>query len=139
MVKQRRSGACLRAAATTAVKDVNPLLAGTKPSRAVKIAVTVVAGLSAALALAKSPVVFTFVLYAWSGLGASLGPAILYCAIFKAPRALAALAGMVVGGVVAIAANANALNLLYAFGAAVTAIAVFHAVAGRMNRNSAPS
>ncbi len=60
--------------------------------------VTIVIGIGAAVfALFESPVIFWFVLFAWSGLGAAFGPVILCALFYKQTTLNGAIAGMVAG------------------------------------------
>jgi sodium/proline symporter len=81
---------------------------------------------SAIAGLFASGVVFDLVLYAWSGLGASLGPAVLYAVWAKRPRGLAVLAGLISGGFVAFFYQSWTLNLLIGFVLASLAIGAVH-------------
>jgi SSS family solute:Na+ symporter len=49
------------------------------------------------LAMTRSRVVFWFVLFAWSGLGASFGPPILFSLYWKRTNKWGIVAGMIVG------------------------------------------
>jgi sodium/proline symporter len=66
-----------------------------------RLGVVLVAIVSLALAFAKSTTVLEAVLYAWSGLGSSFGPLVLMSLYFKKCNRYGAIAGIVVGGVVA--------------------------------------
>jgi sodium/proline symporter len=65
--------------------------------------VLVVLGLMAvALAATESRVIFDFVLYAWSGLGASFGPVVLLGLLWEKANKAGAIAGMLTGLIVTI-------------------------------------
>ena len=53
-----------------------------------------------ALAATQSRVIFDFVLYAWSGLGASFGPVVLLGLLWKRANKAGAIAGMLTGLIV---------------------------------------
>lgn len=84
--------------------------------------------ISVGFALRQEGLIFDLVLYAWSGLGASLGPVVLYCALFKRPTAASALAGVVIGLIAAVVLKGLTLNLLLAFSLSLLAIAIAHTV-----------
>lgn len=67
-----------------------------------RIAVIVMALLATVLAMKPDSKVLDVVSYAWAGLGASLGPAILLSLYWRAMTAAGALAGILVGGVTVI-------------------------------------
>ena len=92
------------------------------------LVIVVLAIVATFFALGESPVVFSLVLYAWSGLGASLGPTVLYCALVKSPRPLPALLGLIVGGGLAFLIQGHPLDLLIGFSASLLSIAVSHYV-----------
>ena len=46
--------------------------------------------------------IFEFVLYAWSGLGAAFGPVVLLGLLWKKTNKAGALAGMLTGGIVTV-------------------------------------
>ena len=56
-----------------------------------------------ALAATESRVIFDFVLYAWSGLGASFGPVVLLGLLWKKANKAGAIAGMLTGLIVTVA------------------------------------
>lgn len=82
--------------------------------------------------------VFGLVLYAWSGLGASLGPVTLYCALARRPHPVAALAGLLVGGTLAFAIQGHALDLLIGFSASAGAVIIVHFLATRLGATPEP-
>ncbi|MCH8207759.1 MAG: sodium/proline symporter [Nitrospinae bacterium] len=73
---------------------------GSDPGKILLIsrATVVVLGIGAALiALAETQAVFWFVLFAWSGLGASFGPVILFALYSKTVTRAGAIAGLITG------------------------------------------
>ncbi len=94
-----------------------------------RFAILILGGVAAWLALDEEGIVFELVLYAWSGLGASLGPAVLYCALARLPNASAALAGLIVGGALAFFLQGHTYDLLIGFSGSVMAIAFVHSLA----------
>ena len=100
--------------------------------------VLVVAAVAFALREATGNV-FGLVLDAWSGLGASLAPVTLYCALARKPQSAAALAGLLVGGGLAFAVQGHPLNLLIGFGAGLAALAVVHFAASRYTDEGLPA
>jgi sodium/proline symporter len=75
---------------------------GRKPSERAQVltdraAVLLVAGAATAIAAGEVRAVFDFVLYAWSGLGAAFGPALLLTLLWKRTSAWGVVAGMVTG------------------------------------------
>jgi Na+/proline symporter len=63
-----------------------------------------------AIALLKVPVIFWFVLLAWSGLGASFGPVILFTLYSKKITRAGAIAGMLTGFITTLAWNFAGLS-----------------------------
>ena len=137
-------------AATTAARDLKNLLvrllhlapippfAEEDPRREqllMRIAILSLSAIAAALALSDSTGdVFGLVLYAWSGLGASLGPTTIYCALSKDPRPAPALLGLVVGGAGVLLLHSHALNLLLGFCASGIALLLSDFVVRKMAR-----
>ena len=62
------------------------------------------------IALAKTQVIFWFVLFAWSGLGASFGPLILFTLYSKNVTRQGAIAGMITGFTVTIVWKVSGLS-----------------------------
>ena len=62
-----------------------------------KFATLVIGALGIAFALMESPLIFWFVLFAWSGLGAAFGPVLLCCFFYKGITLHGAAAGMLGG------------------------------------------
>ena len=87
--------------ASTAI--VNDVMAVKKhkllSSRAVVVAVTVVAGL---VALDENSIILDVVAYAWAGLGASFGPALLFCLFWKRTTGEGVIAGILTGALTTI-------------------------------------
>jgi len=84
-------------------EDLYPLISKAKPSPERRLAVGryAVAGISIfaiLLAMDKDSKVLDVVSYAWAGLGASLGPAMLLSLYWRAMTKQGALAGVIVGG-----------------------------------------
>ncbi|MDQ7012210.1 MAG: sodium/proline symporter [Mariprofundaceae bacterium] len=70
---------------------------------AVHRAMVLLIGLTAAaIAAAESRVIFHFVLYAWAGLGAAFGPALILLLFWRRTNAAGVLAGMVTGVLTAV-------------------------------------
>lgn len=132
----------LLSAATTVVRDARAAL-GLQPAqnelRATRVVIIVLTLISIVFAFQNTSVVFTLVLYAWSGLGASLGPTVLYCSLAKKPKALPALFGLVVGASLAFALHSFSLNLLLAFSGSIMAIVLGHVSVSLIVRNDEPS
>lgn len=92
-----------------------------------RIVIIVLAAFATGIALSDDTGnVFGLVLYAWSGLGASLGPVTLYCALTKRPQPIPALAGLLVGGCLAFGLHGHNLGLLIGFGASLTTLILAH-------------
>lgn len=66
-----------------------------------RLGVFLVSGLSLFLALSKNSTIQEAVLYAWSGLGCAFGPLVLMALYSKSTNKFGAIAGVLVGGVVA--------------------------------------
>ena len=62
----------------------------------------ILAVISIFFALTENRVIFEFVLYAWSGLGAAFGPVVVLGLLWKRTNKAGALAGMLTGGIVTI-------------------------------------
>ncbi|UCG61344.1 MAG: sodium/proline symporter [Candidatus Zixiibacteriota bacterium] len=62
----------------------------------------ILAIISIAFALSENRVIFTFVLYAWSALGAAFGPVVVLGLLWKKTNKAGALAGMITGAVVTV-------------------------------------
>jgi len=89
-------------ASSAVVRDGIQKIGGSKKSDAVLSnygkAVTLVVGIAgAAFAISEPKVIFWFVLFAWSGLGAAFGPVILCALYYKKTTLQGAIAGMLGG------------------------------------------
>jgi Na+/proline symporter len=62
-----------------------------------RLAVLLVGLLAMVAALGKVRVIFDFVLYAWAGLGAAFGPALILILLWRRTSATGVIAGMLVG------------------------------------------
>jgi len=133
--------------ASTAVRDVYEkiLMAGRPldPRRALALnrIVVVAAGIVALVfAYAAQDLVFWLVLFAWGGLGAALGPALILSLAWPRTTRAGVVAGMITGAVTTIvwkqwfSAPTGIYELLVAFPAAMIAIAVVSLAAGRGRR-----
>ena len=78
--------------------------------RAGRIAVVVVALVATVLAFSFNESVLNVVGYAWAGFGASFGPVLLFSLYWRKMSALAALVGMIIGGVTVLAWIVFGLN-----------------------------
>jgi sodium/proline symporter len=67
-----------------------------------RLAVSLVGILAMLLALTENRVIFSFVLYAWAGLGAAFGPPLILGLIWKKATSLGAIAGAITGFVTVI-------------------------------------
>ncbi|MCH7753774.1 sodium/proline symporter [candidate division KSB1 bacterium] len=67
-----------------------------------RIVLIILAVISVLFALSENRVIFTFVLYAWSVLGASFGPLIIFSLLWKKTTRQGAMAGMITGAVVSV-------------------------------------
>jgi sodium/proline symporter len=94
-----------------------------------RTAIITLAGISTYFALLQTQIVFRFVLYAFFGLGGSLGPVILYCTLIKKPRPLPSLLGIAVGGILTFLVQSFTLNFLICFFAGSLTILVSHMIA----------
>ena len=78
-------------------KVINPNISTERLTRYGK-AVTVIIGLGAMLfALTESKIIFTFVLFAWSGLGAAFAPVLICALLWRKTTLAGAVAGMLGG------------------------------------------
>ena len=67
-----------------------------------RVALIILTLLSIFFALSKNRVIFQFVLYAWSALGASFGPVVILGLLWKKANRAGAIAGMITGSVVTV-------------------------------------
>ena len=117
----------LLSAATTVTRDIREVLripAVRNELLVNRITIIVLAMFSAYFALRQTRVIFRFVLVAFYGLGASLGPVILYCSLWKKPAAIPACAGIIAGGALIILLQNHPLNLLISFFSGILAIGI---------------
>jgi sodium/proline symporter len=102
-----------------------------------RLAVAVLGILAMILALTANRVIFSFVLYAWAGLGAAFAPPLILGLLWKKATASGAIAGMIVGFVTVIVwKNVPALSgaiyeLVPAFFFSLLAVWVVSLLAGR--------
>jgi sodium/proline symporter len=68
-----------------------------------KYATLVIGAFGIAFALTQAPLIFWFVLFAWSGLGAAFGPVLLCCIFYKRITLHGAVAGMLGGFLTSVA------------------------------------
>ncbi len=94
---------------STISRDVLPLLSKRRDTgsfertqRLDRLVLVVLAVLSVLFALSENRVIFEFVLYAWSGLGASFGPVIILGLLWKKTTKAGAIAGMLTGSIVTV-------------------------------------
>jgi len=123
----------LIAASSTVIRDVRSALRLPRPVNellATRIVIALLAALSTYFAVRQTHVVFKFVLYAFFGLGASLGPAVLYCSLAERPRPLPALLGVLTGGITIFFVQRFTLHFLISFTAAIVVMAAAHWVCG---------
>ena len=102
-------------AASSVAHDIEHRLSGRKRTHAQLLAISratiAVLGVGAmGIALAKTQVIFWFVLFAWSGLGASFGPLILFTLYSKNVTRQGAIAGMITGFTVTIVWKVSGLS-----------------------------
>jgi sodium/proline symporter len=67
-----------------------------------RIVLVILALISILFALSENRVIFTFVLYAWSVLGASFGPVIIFGLMWKKTTKAGAITGMLTGAIVSV-------------------------------------
>lgn len=127
----------LLASASTVVRDLRAALGLPEPesellwTRVVIVGLTV---LAAIFAFRETPVVFNIVLVAWAGLGSSLGPVVLYCALTDRPRGLVALCGLLTGGILAFVLQDLQIDLLLGFSGSAAVVVLLHAVLSRRSQ-----
>lgn len=90
----------LLVASTAIVQDV--LDVQNHPLRVSRIMVIVIAVVACLLALDPQSTVLGIVAYAWAGLGASFGPAVLFCLFWRQTNPIGVVLGMVVGALTVI-------------------------------------
>ena len=91
-----------------------------------RISVLVIGLIATAIAAGEVRVIFDFVLYAWAGLGAAFGPALILTLLWRRTNAAGVIAGMLIGFSVAIVWRETLHDVLYelvpAFAAAFLAV-----------------
>lgn len=102
-----------------------------------RLTVLAIGAIAALVALSQSRLVFHFVLYAWAGLGAAFGPAIILSLLWKGTTAWGVASGMLVGFATAVlwVEIPTLKGLVYelgpAFAAALATIVVVSLLTGR--------
>ena len=118
----------LLVSASTVSHDLYAALLGRKPSEQGKVlldraAVALIAIVALVIALGEVRVIFDFVLYAWDGLGASFGPALILVLLWKRATGWGVLAGMAAGVTTAVVwretLHPHLYSLIPAFAAAM--------------------
>jgi len=92
----------LRCDGSTSPGDTSRMNVVTRTLHNDQIVLTVLALIAVGLASMKSRVIFEFVLYAWSALGASFGPVVILGLLWKRASKAGAIAAMVTGTVVTV-------------------------------------
>ena len=95
---------------STISRDILPFLSkdksgGNRFERMLKLdrlVLVILALVSVAFALTENRVIFEFVLYAWSALGASFGPVVILGLLWKKTTKAGAIAGMLTGSIVTV-------------------------------------
>lgn len=119
----------LIASASTAIRDIRQALNLPEPAYEawwMRGALLVLGATAAMFAFQETGLVFDIVLISWAGLGASLGPTVLYCALWDQPKGLASLCGLATGGTLAFVLQQHDLDLLIGFIASSIVISVVH-------------
>lgn len=96
-----------------------------------RIAILVVGIFAAVFALTENRVIFTFVLYAWSMLGASLGPVMIYSLYRKKIYGLELIVGMLTGVILSILLNGSPYQLILSFSLSFVSIVVTNLLLGQ--------
>lgn len=78
-----------------------------------RLAVLLIGLFAMVVALVKVRVIFDFVLYAWAGLGAAFGPALILMLLWRRTSAAGVIAGMLVGFITAVVWRMTLHNYLY--------------------------
>ncbi len=123
----------LIAASSTVIRDIRAALRLPQPKhelRVTRLTIAVLAVIATWFAVRESQMVFRFVLYAFFGLGASLGPVVLYCTLVKKPRAFPALLGILSGGIVTFFVQRYTLHFLISFSVSAVLTAAVHVIQG---------
>lgn len=101
-----------------------------------RIMIISLAALSTYFALQQTQIIFRFVLYAFFGLGASLGPVVLYCSLCKEPKPIPSLLGIAVGGILTFIVQDYTLNFLICFFAGSLTIIISHFILSSLRTNT---
>jgi sodium/proline symporter len=83
-------------------KGYNPADSFERTQRLDRLVLLILAILSVVFALTKNRVIFEFVLYAWSALGASFGPVVILGLLWRKTTKAGAIAGMLTGSIVTV-------------------------------------
>jgi Na+/proline symporter len=97
-----------------------------------RVMIISLATLSTYFALQQTQIIFRFVLYAFFGLGASLGPVVLYCSLCKKPKPIPSLLGIAVGGILIFVVQQYTLNFLICFFSGSLSIIISHIIFTRI-------
>lgn len=113
----------LLVSASAVSHDLYVRLLKRKPSESTRLIINRVAVLligvtGTAIAMGEVRAVFDFVLYAWAGLGAAFGPALILTLTWQGTTGWGVLAGMITGFVTAIAWSTVASDSIYELGPA---------------------
>jgi sodium/proline symporter len=108
----------LLVSASTVSHDLYVRVLGRQPGnqnivRFNRLAVLLVGLFAMLVALGKVRVIFDFVLYAWAGLGAAFGPALILILLWRRTSATGVIAGMIVGFVTAVLWRETLHDYLY--------------------------
>ena len=103
-----------------------------------RLVIVTLAALSTWFAVKQTHIVFAFVLYAFFGLGASLGPAIMYCSLISRPRPLPALCGVLAGGILTIVTQPLKLGFLVSLGGSMLVLIIAHVTVSKQGRPVVP-
>ena len=122
--------------ASTVSDDFDIRVLGRQPGdrcvlRLNRLGVLLVGLLATIVALGKVRVIFDFVLYAWAGLGAAFGPALILILLWRGTSAAGVIAGMLVGFITAVLWRMTLHDYLYALAPAfLLALATVWTVGG---------
>ena len=92
------------------------------PKTGFRIVAVILVGLSALVAIRESGLVFDLVLYAWSGLGSTIGSAVVYIVFASRPRSSIVLLTLAIGATITVLVENSSESLLIGFSCA-TAVA----------------
>jgi sodium/proline symporter len=119
----------LIASASTALRDLRKALNIPEPAHEawwMRGTILTLGAVASGFAFQETGLVFDIVLISWAGLGASLGPAVLYSALADRPKGLASLCGIITGGTLAFVLQQRDLDLLMGFIASGIVILAVH-------------